>query len=54
MILLTGLTGLTGSYISNFLSENKLQARALVRNLSSSSYLKELGFELVVGNLEDE
>lgn len=53
MILLTGATGKTGGEVAKQLAANNIPFRALVRNLDKAAALKELGAELVVGDMED-
>jgi nucleoside-diphosphate-sugar epimerase len=51
MNLLTGATGLLGSHIAEALTERGEQVRALVRPRSDVAFLRQLGVELVEGDL---
>jgi len=53
MIVLTGATGKTGAAAAKALAEQGAALRALVRDEHKAAPLKELGVELVVGNLAD-
>jgi nucleoside-diphosphate-sugar epimerase len=51
--LVTGATGLVGSYIVERLIADGWSVRALVRDLRSADWLRALGAELVVGDVLD-
>jgi len=51
--LVTGGTGLLGSYLVERLLEQGHQVRALARRTSDISHLKTTGAEIVFGNVED-
>jgi nucleoside-diphosphate-sugar epimerase len=51
--VLTGATGLLGSHIAEQLVARGERVRALVRRTSSTSFLRRLGVDLVVGDLQD-
>jgi nucleoside-diphosphate-sugar epimerase len=51
--LVTGATGLLGSHIADQLATRGERVRALVRPSSDTSYLRDLGVELVPGDLLD-
>lgn len=53
MNVVTGATGLLGSHIVERLAERGERVRALVRATSETGLLKELGVEIVVGDLHD-
>lgn len=53
MILLTGATGKTGGAAAKALAAKGVKARALVRNEEKAKGLKDLGIELVVGDVSD-
>src|SRR5947209_6820121 len=50
--LVTGATGLLGSHVAQQLVERGERVRALVRPSSDTSFLRGLGVELVVGDLD--
>ncbi len=54
LTLVTGATGLVGSALARRLAASGRRARALVQTTSDASALKELGFELVVGDVSEE
>lgn len=54
MNLITGATGLLGSHIAEQLHKRDMPIRCLVRKGSDTSYLEQLGAELVYGDLGDE
>ncbi|HVS37781.1 MAG TPA: NAD-dependent epimerase/dehydratase family protein [Gemmataceae bacterium] len=51
--VITGATGLLGSHIAERLIQQGEQVRALVRPSSDTAFLKSLGVELAVGDLDD-
>lgn len=51
--LVTGATGMLGSYITEHLVARGWEVRALVRERSRAAWLEELGVELHSGSLED-
>jgi nucleoside-diphosphate-sugar epimerase len=51
--LITGATGLLGSHIAEHLVEAGERVRALVRPGSATDFLKQLGVELTMGDLEE-
>jgi nucleoside-diphosphate-sugar epimerase len=51
--VITGATGLLGSHIAEQLCERGERVRALVRPSSDTTFLKQLGVELAVGDLND-
>jgi len=54
MILLTGITGTTGSKVIDLLSKKNVPVRALVRDKNKVKDLSFEGLEIVEGDLEDE
>jgi uncharacterized protein YbjT (DUF2867 family) len=50
-ILLVGATGTIGFSLAKQLAKKNVQCRCLVRNLENAAHLKELGMELVLGDL---
>ncbi|MEZ5498286.1 MAG: SDR family oxidoreductase [Steroidobacteraceae bacterium] len=53
MILLTGATGKTAGAAAKILAAQKKSVRALVRNESKATALRDAGIEVVTGDLED-
>lgn len=53
-VLLTGATGFVGSHVVEAFGTAGFRVRALVRSPGRASRLRELGFTLVEGSLEDE
>ena len=53
LVLVTGATGLVGSALCRRLAGEGRKVRAMVRRTSDASFLKELGVELVVGDVSD-
>ena len=53
LILITGATGLVGSHVAEQARQKGIRTRALVRSDSATDFLKQLGVELVDGNLDD-
>ena len=53
MILLTGATGKTGGEVAKQLAANNIPFRALVRDPDKAAALKDLGAEIVVGDMAD-
>jgi nucleoside-diphosphate-sugar epimerase len=51
--VVTGATGLLGSHIAEQLRERGERVRALVRPTSDTTFLRQLGVELVVGDLTE-
>ncbi len=51
--LVTGATGLLGSHVAEQLVASGESVRALVRSTSDTAFLRQLGVELRVGNLND-
>src|SRR5262245_15906789 len=49
----TGATGLLGSHIAEQLARRGERVRALVRPSSDPSFLRSLGAELVIGDMQD-
>jgi nucleoside-diphosphate-sugar epimerase len=49
--VVTGATGLLGSHLAELLRERGERVRALVRPTSDTSFLRQLGVELVIGDL---
>lgn len=54
MILVTGATGKTGGAVAKELAAHKIPFRVLVRNADKGAALKELGAEVVVGDMADK
>jgi len=54
MILLVGATGRTGSLAAIALAKTGVQLRALVRNETKAASLRDLGVEVVIGDLSDQ
>ncbi len=54
MILLTGVTGKTGSQAAKLLAEKNLPLRALVRNEEKAGPLRDAGIEVVIGDVTNE
>ncbi len=53
-VFLTGATGLLGSEVAHLLRERGDEVRALVRDPARADHLRELGCEVVAGDLSDE
>lgn len=53
-VLLTGATGFVGSHVVEAFASARFQVRALVRSPDRADRLRELGFAIVQGSLEDE
>ena len=53
MILITGATGKTGGAAAKILAEQGAAVRALVRNEEKAGPLREMGVEVVIGDLAD-
>jgi 2-alkyl-3-oxoalkanoate reductase len=51
--VITGATGLLGSHIAEHLRERGERVRALVRQTSDTTFLKQLGVELAFGDLNE-
>ncbi|HET6701769.1 MAG TPA: NAD-dependent epimerase/dehydratase family protein, partial [Gemmatimonadaceae bacterium] len=51
--LVTGATGLVGSYLVERLTTDGWRVRALVRNAAGAAWLQPLGAELIVGDVLD-
>jgi nucleoside-diphosphate-sugar epimerase len=51
--LVTGASGMLGSYLVSSLRERGWSVRALVRSTEGRSWIEELGAELALGSLED-
>jgi nucleoside-diphosphate-sugar epimerase len=51
--VITGAAGLLGSHIAEHLRERGERVRALVRPFSDTTFLKQLGVELVIGDLNE-
>jgi len=51
--LITGATGLLGSYIVRRALDAEYQVRVLVRDIEKASWLRAMGAELVVGDVRD-
>jgi len=54
MILIIGATGRTGSLAAKALAKTGVQLRALVRNETKAASLRDLGIEVVIGDLSDQ
>lgn len=54
MILVTGGTGFVGSHLVKRLASERIQTRCLVRKTSDTQKLKELGIEVVYGDVLDK
>ena len=54
MILVTGGTGFVGSHLIKRMRQKKLPVRALVRNKDNARALKDLGVEIVSGDVSDQ
>jgi len=52
-ILVTGATGLIGSYVTERLLQEGGVARAYVRNAAKAQFLESLGAEIIVGDITD-
>jgi nucleoside-diphosphate-sugar epimerase len=52
-VLITGATGLIGSHLTQRLIEENFHVRALVRNPGKAGWLKEIGAEIVQGDITD-
>ena len=52
-VLVTGATGFVGSHLSERLTQERYEVRALVRESSDVSLLKSLGIEIVYGDILD-
>ena len=52
--LVTGATGMLGSYIAEVLRDEGWSVRALIRSRARTAWLESIGVELVEGSLEDE
>jgi uncharacterized protein YbjT (DUF2867 family) len=52
-VLITGGTGLLGSHLVERMVENGYEVRALARKSSDTSHLKEIGAEIVIGDVEN-
>jgi dihydroflavonol-4-reductase len=52
-VLVTGATGFIGFFVARLLTENGFQVAALVRKGSDTSALRELGIELINGDVRD-
>ncbi len=53
-VLLTGASGFIGSHIAELLVKQDIDLKCLVRPTSDLSFLKQLGVELVYGDLRDK
>ncbi len=53
-VLVTGATGFLGHHLVNALCEAGYQVRALVRETSDTTHLRDLDVELVIGDVLDE
>ncbi len=51
--VVTGATGLLGSHIAEQLHAHGERVRALVRSTSDTTFLRQLGVELAVGDLNE-
>ena len=54
MVFLTGATGFLGSHVAHALAQRDQPVRVLVRKPERAQWLKQLGAELVVGDLSSE
>ena len=54
MILVTGGTGFVGSHLIKRMRQDNLPVRALVRNPEKAQALRDLGVEVVVGDVSDK
>lgn len=52
-VLISGATGLIGSHLSQRLVEEGIPVRALVRNPEKANWLKQIGVEIVQGDITD-
>ncbi|HDK36428.1 MAG TPA: NAD-dependent epimerase/dehydratase family protein, partial [Bacteroidetes bacterium] len=50
----TGVTGFTGGWLAKRLVERGYSVRGLVRNVNKAANLKELGVELIQGDLRNK
>ncbi|MDX1763242.1 MAG: NAD(P)H-binding protein [bacterium] len=53
MILITGATGFVGSHLLEFLQEVDTPVRCLVRSEAKEEAVRSLGFEVVLGDIQD-
>lgn len=53
MILLTGVTGKTGSEVAKLIKEKDVPVRALVRDIEKASFLADTNIEVVAGSFDD-
>lgn len=53
LILITGGTGLVGSHVAEQARQKGFRTRALVRSMVKAECLRQLGVEIVVGDLDD-
>ncbi len=53
LLLVTGATGLVGSHVVEEAHKRGLKTRAIVRSSSDTTFLKDLGVEIVTGDLSD-
>lgn len=53
LLLVTGATGLVGSHVVEEARQRGLKTRVIVRSSSDTAFLKELGIEIVTGDLSD-